>query len=515
MRSLRDFSIRGKLIAIIMLTSSVALLLACAAFIAYDLVAFRRGMVRDLSILTEVIASNCTAPLAFNDQKAAEETMSALRANAHVMTACVLTRTGEVFATYVRGTETPVCPPASELTAGQHFTVNALNLVRPIVLGNDVVGTIQVRADLQELDSRVLHYTSVIGLMALLATAIAYLLSRRLQGVISEPILALESTARTVTAHRDYSLRASPRGNDEIGSLIASFNEMLLQIQRRDDALEKARGELEERVAQRTAQLRDEVVVRRQAEDEIRRLNTNLEQRVLDRTAQLAAANRELESFSYSVSHDLRVPLRAIHGLCRGLLEEHAGHLDPEGQRILNLVRDSAARMSQLIDDLLEFSRLGRVELTVSRFDFAALARQVSAELAALEPGRSLRIEVEDMPPAWGDPTLVRQVLVNLISNAIKFTRGRAPATIRITAAERDGDTVYSIRDNGVGFDMNYAHKLFHVFQRLHGSKAFEGTGVGLAIVQHIVLRHGGRVWAEGHVDEGACFAFTLGRQQA
>ncbi len=225
---------------------------------------------------------------------------------------------------------------------------------------------------------------------------------------------------------------------------------------------------------------------------------------------QLAAANRELETFSYSVSHDLRAPLRAIDGFARILVEDHAAALDPEAQRLLGMIRDNTARMGQLIDDLLAFSRLSRKELETTTLDLRALAQGVVDELGKEEQARQITVTIGPLPPARGDRALVRQALVNLIGNAVKFTRGHSDARVEI-GARRDGrDTVYYVRDNGVGFDMRYAHKLFGVFQRLHRPDEFEGTGVGLALVQRIVHRHGGRVWAEGRVNAGATFYFTL-----
>ena len=225
---------------------------------------------------------------------------------------------------------------------------------------------------------------------------------------------------------------------------------------------------------------------------------------------QLAAANKELESFSYSVSHDLRSPLRAIDGFARMLAEDHGAALAPDAQRQLGVIRANAARMGQLIDDLLAFSRLGRKALEAAPVDLAELARTVAEELRREVADRPIEVAIESVPPARGDRSLLRQVLINLLANAFKFTRGRTPARITFGARRDHGETVYYVRDNGVGFDMAYAAKLFGVFQRLHRAEEFEGTGVGLALVQRIVRRHGGRVWAEARVDEGASFYFTL-----
>ncbi len=248
----------------------------------------------------------------------------------------------------------------------------------------------------------------------------------------------------------------------------------------------------------------------KQNQREIAELNRNLEAKVAERTSQLEIANKELESFTYSVSHDLRAPLRAIHGYTQILQGEYIVHLDDEGKRLMNRVLVNTKKMGQLIDELLTFSRLGKKEISKHSFSMKDLVTSIANEMKAAEGKRDIVIHLAELPDVQADSVTIKQVWINLLSNAIKYTRLKAKAEIAVGAIDNGETVTYFIRDNGAGFDMNYMDKLFGVFQRLHSEEEFEGIGVGLAIVQRIILKHGGKVWAEGKEGEGATFYFQL-----
>jgi len=310
----------------------------------------------------------------------------------------------------------------------------------------------------------------IAALIVLIGAVVAWWGSRRMTTPLREITTAAEALARG-----DLHQHVRATRTDELGSLARSFNTMAEKVALSHHALES---------------------------------------QVAERTRALEGTNAELESFSYSVSHDLRAPLRAIHGFARMLTEDHKAQLDPEAQRLLGVIDQNTKRMGQLIDDLLSFSRLGRKELETRHVDMRELARGVAEDVQRTEGERRLTIHVEELPPAQGDRALLRQVVSNLVQNAAKFSRGKPAAQIDVGFQPNGNENVYYVKDNGAGFDPRYADKLFGVFQRLHQAEEFEGTGVGLAIVKRIVQRHGGRVWAESKVDEGATFYFTLPKSE-
>jgi signal transduction histidine kinase len=351
---------------------------------------------------------------------------------------------------------------------------------------------------------RIRDYVVIALAAAAIAMLVALFLSAQLQRIVTDPVLAIAGIAREVVRQQDYSRRATKMSDDEVGVLVDSFNGMLAEIQRRTGDLEVSNAELEREVAERS-----------RAEQEILRLNAELEGRVRERTAQLEATNHELEAFCFSVSHDLRAPLRAIDGFSQALLEDFPKDVPEEAHRYLSRIRASTLRMGQLIEDLLNLSRVSRGSLNRAQVDLSELARQVINDIRQHDPERVVDISIWDGMTVSADQRLLRAALENLLGNAWKFTAHAEHGRIEVGVL-RDGDhQVFFVRDNGAGFNMAYADKLFSPFQRLHSASEYSGTGIGLATVQRIVFRHGGRIWADAKVGKGAAFFFTLDSDSA
>ena len=456
---------------IFLLSAGTIALVMGVGYTIHDFAIFRRETVRQLRTLGEVIASNSTAALAFNSREDGEQILAALAADPRIEAAALYTERGELFARYPAKLDTKALPQRV-MDEGQWSEDDGVASVLAVTRSGKRLGTLYLRASLAPIYERLRLHSGAVFVVIVAAVGVGALLSRALNRQISAPILDLAQTAQAISERQDYSVRAVKQGADEVGVLTDAFNAMLGQIQR---------------------------------------LNRELEQRVAERTAELQAANQELEAFSYSVSHDLRAPVRHIAGFAT-LLEGHLGDAaDEKTRRYTKIVRESAGRMGQLIDDLLAFSKTGRAELRRTPVALDELVAEVRRMLQADVAGRTMEWRVARLPVVYGDEGLLRQVFVNLLGNAVKYTRKRERAVIEVGTlpSEGAGATVW-VRDNGAGFDMKYADKLFGVFERLHHANDFEGTGVGLATVKRIVQRHGGKVWAEARPNEGATFFVNL-----
>ncbi|MEO6034646.1 MAG: PAS domain S-box protein [Verrucomicrobiota bacterium] len=724
--NLRNVPIKRKLVYVIMLTSTVVLLLTSGTLITYELFTFHRTILQNAATIAQIIAANSTSALSFDNEKVGAEILSKLEAEPSIVMACLYKKDGSKLARYP--SEQPRSDfPAKPGTEGHRFEKNALQIFLPVREGDAWQGTLFLKLDLTPMYSRVVLYGGIVGGVMIGALLIALALSNWLQKGISEPILELAETAKSVSVNKNYLVRARKYGTDELGSFTDSFNHMLMQIHDRDAALRQSeerlrltleasetgtwdwdvqtgflewddflyklfgrkRGDFDGRfetflgylhpedraavsrlanraLAEKTdfvAEYRvlwpdksyhylasrgnalydergkavrllgvtldvteakeaaeglsllaaivsssDDAIVgkdlfgtivswnvgaermfgytaeeaigskstlivpqdrydeevqalqrvqqgkiehfetrrvrkdgsfffvsitfspirnaegatigvsansrdisdRIRAEEEIRTLNAELEERVIQRTAELAATNQELEAFTYSVSHDLRAPLRHIDAFAQLLEDELKETISSGNRRYIERIRRGVQNMGQLVDDLLNLSRVGRVEIARDETDLNSVVEEVVADLKPEYESREINWSIEALPSLKCDPGLIKQVFINLLSNAVKYTRTRPKAVIEIGQKRVGRELAIFIRDNGVGFNMKYADKLFGVFQRLHRAEDFEGTGVGLATVQRIIQLHEGRIWVEAELDKGATFYFTL-----
>ncbi len=475
-------SISTKLTLMSVLVSGVALLLACVSFFIYDQITFRQGLVHTLSAQAQIVGSNSVSALLFNDPQSATNTLSALRSSPNISSAGILTAGVAPFAKYSRDGEEVFVNLRSLPEAqveGYWFGRTRVILLRKVLWQGRLIGFVYIHADLREIDQRLRRYALISLAVLWVSLTFALLFSSAFSKTVARPIVGLAETARRVTRDRDYSVTVAPtHQGDELDGLIDSFNEMLKEIQQRENELQKARRELEQRVAERT---RD-----------------------------LVAANRELEAFSYSVSHDLRGPLDVVNGFAYMLLKNYSSQLDRNAKESLQNIRSAARRMSELIDDLLNLSRLTTSTMHREEIDLSAMAQSIMEELRRNAPERQVEFFAPSALYARADARLIRILMDNLLRNAWKYTSHHQQAHIELGSEKRDGRTVYFVKDDGSGFDQRAADRLFQPFQRLHSPAEFSGNGIGLATVRRIVQRHAGEVWAEGAVEKGAVFYFTL-----
>lgn len=484
LRRLQRAPIRQKLMLIAMLTTGGALLLAGAAIVYFNISRFQEEMKRDLMSLADIVAQNSTAAVSFNDPAAERETLSALKARPSIAGAAVYDKKGILFA--YAGGSTASYPPRPGPDRAR-FEDGALTVFRPIVLKGERIGTVYLRSNLEELAARVKAQAITVLAVFLASGIVALILSSGLQRLISRPILDLTGTARAVSERRDYSLRATKRTDDELGELVDAFNGMLDQIQHRDSELQQAKDVLEERVQERTLELQQ-------------------------RNEELNQSNKELDDFAYIASHDLKEPLRGIHNFSSFLLEDYAAKLDDEGRSKLETLMRLTRRMETLIDSLLQFSRLGRVDLAIDRVDLNEIVAEIldSLAISLKEEGVEARVP-RPLPAVRADRVRVGEIFYNLIVNAMKYN-DKPEKWIEIGWRENpDGPPIFYVRDNGIGIPEKHHDAVFRIFKRLHGRDKYGGgTGAGLTIVRKIVERHHGRIWLESSAGQGTAFYFTL-----
>ncbi len=630
MKWLRKQSIRRKLTSIVLLTTGVALLLACATFLIYDLYNFKQGRLRDLDTVADILGANSTAALAFNDPKAAADVLSALAAKKHVVAACVYRWDGQVLATYTRGDAAKNFVPPRVGPDGSRFSFDEIVLFRKIALDGERVGTIFLQAELADLHQRLYRFVLVVVLVLVGSLVLVYFLASKLQRRISEPIRELAWTAKMVSALKDYSLRAIKQTEDELGHLVEGFNQMLAQIQQQDIALRRAHDELELRVIERTRELEQEITERRRAERELEKqtvfLNALHENNplgivVLDPQARVQfsnpafermfgfpaaemiggdldsriappnlrteaqtfseqvrrgaplhavaerqrrdgtlvdveihgvpllmdgkvvgqfalyqditerrraeeemqkakeaaeAANRSKSEFLANMSHEIRTPMNAILGMTDLVLDTE---LNAEQREYLGTAKSSADNLLRLINDILDFSKIeaGKLDLDHVPFDLRQTLGDTLRALAMRAHRKEIelcyRVQPEVPDGLLGDPGRLRQIVVNLVGNAIKFTE-RGEIVVRVEMLERTAERIrlhFTVSDTGIGISPEQARRIFEPFAQADGSmtRRYGGTGLGLSISTRLAELMGGRLWVESELGRGSAFQFT------
>lgn len=498
---IRDMTIRYKLISIIMAACVASLVMAGAAFVGWEWHSLRQTLVRNLSTQAQIIAANSMAALAFEDAKDAEQTLEALKAEPSIVFGCVYGADGKPFASYYRsGVDASDIQVSAPGKSGYSLDDKFVTVFEAIVLDGEATGMVCLRSDLEPLRAILKRDTITIVIVLLFISGVAYIISSGLQGIISSPILRLASVARVVSEKKEYSVRAVKRSEDEVGTLIDAFNEMLEQIQQRDAALVNVNTELEERVEERTAELKEEVMVRKQAEDVLAGM-----------VRQLTRTHKELREFTRISAHDLKTPLRAIGTLSDWIAEDCAKKSDEQGKEMAGLLAGRARRMSNLLDAVMRYTDISTVEPAEEEVDLGKLVKDVISEI--IPPDENIEITFDnELPVVVGDRKLLAQVFRNLLDNAVKYN-DKPQGRISIGCVGSDEFWQFHVSDNGPGIEKRYFEKIFGIFQMLSRRDDTEDVGIGLSIVKKIVEMYEGRVWVASEPGKGSTFFFTWPKQ--
>ncbi len=501
-----DSSISKKLTSMNMLVSGAALLIACVAFIGYDLATFRAIEVSNLSTQAQMVASNSVSALLFNDSRAAQNTLSALKTAPNIKSAGIHRSDGLAFAAYWRdqGRQVPELPPVLPgNTEAYRLEGNQVVLVRSIVSEGKPIGIVYMVSDMQMLNVRLRRYAGICAIVLTGSLLAALLVSSMFRRAVAEPIVHLAETARAVSRDKNYSVRATPSGSGgELAVLVDAFNEMLVQIQQRDGALQKGRDELEQRVQERTAELEA-------AKKEVEEFSVS----ILHAKDELERASKFKDQFLSTMSHELRTPLNAILGFAELLRDPRYGPLNDRQSRFAGHIHTSGQHLLSLINDILDLSKIeaGRLELTIESLSVEQAFGDVLNTLSPLAEKKQLGLSqrCEAGLSVLADATRFRQVLMNLVGNALKFTP--EGGSVELVAFPRDGQARVEVRDTGTGIPEEEQKRIFEAFYRLKQSgKSAEGTGLGLAITQRLLELQGGKLELTSQPGHGSCFYFSL-----